>query len=64
MLDIFHHHSQTAAATSPRHAAPGSWTDLKRDWHRWSRAERIAAECFGIAVLVGGALFAAMTSLG
>lgn len=64
MLDILHSRSHVAAATSPRRAAPGSWTDLKRDWHRWSRAERIAAECFGIAVVVGGALVAAISTLG
>ena len=48
--------SHPAAVLSPRTAAPGSWHDLKRDWHRWSRAERIAAEFLLGALLLGGAL--------
>ena len=49
----FLHRSQTAAIAVPaRPAAPGGWQDLKRDWLRWSRLERIAAECFLAAMLV------------
>lgn len=46
-----------------RHGAPGQWTDLKRDWQRWSRTERIVAECVLATVLIGGSLAAAVTSL-
>ena len=49
----FLHRSQIAAiAIRARPSTPGGWQDLKRDWHRWSRPERIAAECFLAAMLV------------
>jgi hypothetical protein len=48
--------SPPAAVLSPRAAAPGSWQDLKRDWQRWSRAERIAAEILLGAMLLGAVL--------
>ncbi len=54
--------SHSAAAASPVHAAPDSWHDLKRDWCRWSRAERIAAECaLGLIVICGAVALAATT---
>ena len=43
-----------------RHHAPGSWHDLKRDWQRWSRTERVAAECACAALVIGGALMLAV----
>lgn len=40
----------------------GAWRDLQRDWQRWSRAERLIAECIGGALMLAGALiFAAFT---
>jgi hypothetical protein len=42
-------------------ATPSAWHDLKRDWQRWSHAERIAAECALAFMLVSAA--AALSSL-
>lgn len=50
-----------AIDTSMPHA-PNSWHDLRRDWQRWSRAERIVAECALGLVLVTAAV--ALSSLG
>lgn len=52
----------TVAAAHPHHDA-SAWNDLKRDWHRWSRGERLVAECFLGAVLFGATLILATVSL-
>ena len=54
----FHHPSQTAIAAGHRSAAPDSWHDLKRDWQRWSRGERVAAECLLGLIVAAGAAYA------
>lgn len=57
------HQNGAALAGGHAHRAPNSWDDLKRDWHRWSRSERLVAECFLAAVLFGATLVLAMVSL-
>lgn len=47
----FLHRSQAAIAAR----TPDQWHDLKRDWQRWSRTERVAAECFLAVVAIGAA---------
>jgi hypothetical protein len=42
-------------------ATPSAWHDLKRDWQRWSSAERLAAECALAFMLVTAA--AALSTL-
>ncbi len=59
-MDGISQRPQTAIDAAAPHA-PSSWHDLKRDWQRWSRAERIAAECTLALVLVTAAV--ALTSL-
>jgi len=54
---------RSSAAPPARQNPPGSWRDLKRDWQRWSRAERIAAECFLALLLMGSALALASSPL-
>lgn len=34
-----------------RHARPGLWRDLSRDWTRWSTAERMMAMTFAASPL-------------
>ncbi len=57
MQNILHPSHQHLDA-GEQHGAPGQWTDLKRDWQRWSRAERIAAECMLAMLVVGGTVVA------
>ena len=58
----FPHRSQPAIA-SDRHG-PGQWQDLKRDWQRWSRAERLAVEfAFGLALICGAVALASVSIL-
>ena len=61
MRNLPPHHTGAAIAV-PHHAA-SPWHDLKRDWHRWSRSERLVAECFLAAVLFGATLVLATVSL-
>lgn len=50
-----------AMQTAATHA-PGAWHDLKRDWQRWSRAERIAAECaLGVMLVTAAATLVSLT---
>lgn len=58
MAGFLHRSQATIAAARP--TAPDQWHDLKRDWQRWSRFERLAAECL-LAVLVLGAAYALMS---
>ena len=61
-MSRFLNRSHPASAVSPAHAGPDPWHDLKRDWRRWSRAERLAAECaLGLIVICGAAALAATT---
>jgi len=46
--------SQTQTLAIP--AAPSEWRDLKRDWQRWSKRERLAARLALAGLAVGGAL--------
>ena len=55
--------SGAVIARSPVHHTPDPWHDLKRDWDRWSRSERLVAECFLAAVLFGATLVLATISL-
>lgn len=55
-------HNAAAFAAHP-HEAAGGWHDLKRDWHRWSRGERLVAECFLAVVLFAATLVLATVSL-
>ena len=57
-----HQNGAAIAVPHPHHAAT-PWHDLKRDWHRWSRGERLVAECFLAAVLFGATLVLATVSL-
>ena len=57
------HQTGAAIAAHPRYRAHDPWHDLKRDWHRWSRGERLVAECFLAAVLFGATLVLATVSL-
>ena len=45
---------RSVAAPPAWQSTPGPWRDLKRDWLRWSKSERIAIECFLGLVLAGG----------
>lgn len=55
----FLHRSQVTLAAR----TPGQWQDLKRDWQRWSRGERVAAECLLAAIAVGAAYALSMLPL-
>jgi hypothetical protein len=40
------------AVAIPRRT-PSPWRDLKRDWQRWSPAERLATQCLtGVALAI------------
>jgi len=57
------HSPGAAIAAHPPRRAFDPWHDFKRDWNRWSRGERLVAECFLAAVLFGATLVLATVSL-
>jgi hypothetical protein len=46
------------------HAArksPSAWRDMRRDWQRWSRGERLAASSVGFATLASAVFYSLST---
>lgn len=59
-MKTIHRPSRAVAIAAGSRHVPGPWRDLKRDWQRWTPAERFTTECLmGVAIVVWGLTLAA-----